>query len=139
MQAKFLIDHSGDQVITDVNAEVTSIPSNTFPVATIPDGKNSTLIVLVYSLCGAILLILLVICLMLTLVFLKLLLKTPSSASQPRFQEDEIAGQGPTYEEISDHKCNGEMDILAVDLSLMLSDKSEMIDRSPVYDNVTSC
>ena len=104
----------------------------------LPDGKNNTPII-IYSLCGAILLILLVICLMLTSVFLKLLIKKLSSISQLRFLESEITGHGSTYEELSDLqcKCNGEMDILKVDLSLTLNDKSEIIDRVPVYDKVT--
>ena len=140
MQTKFLIVHSGDQFITDINVEATFIPSNiTFPVETLGLPENSTLIVLVYSLCGAILLILLLICLVLTSVFLKLLIKKLSCTSQPRFLEDKIASHGPTYEEIVDLqcKCSEEMDILKVDLSLMLNDKSETMDRAPVHDNVT--
>lgn len=130
---------------TDINEDtcISSIPSNeTFPVTTPPEGRNNILIVLVYSLCGAVLFAMLVICLVLTLVFIKHLAKRVSTTAHARFLEDEITGRDSTYEEISSglqYKCDDEMDVLKVNLSLKQSDKSGMIDRASIqYDNITS-
>ena len=134
-----------DQFITDINEDVDTtfkfIPSNeTFPVASLPEGKRNILLILVSSLCGAFLLVMFVICVVLTLVFLKLVIKRASisSTSQARFLEDE-SGHDFTDEEISDIQCKCNHDELKLDLSLMLSDKSGIIEEMPVYDNITSC
>ena len=85
--------------------------------------ENDVLLASIYSLCGAVVFILLITCLILSLVFLKLLRKKDqeSSLSQARAQcvEDDI-----TTEE--------EMDNLKVDLSI--SDKIDI--DSAVYENI---
>ena len=77
-------------------------------------------------------------CLTLSLVLLNQLKKMCSGTSQARYLENE--NTGPTYETISDVQCecNGEMDILKADLSL-ISDKCEMNDTTPVhvYEKIT--
>lgn len=113
---------------TDIKfgAETTStLSSKISPVTMIPENTMNILLTSIYSLCGAVVFIMFIVCLILSLVFLKLLKKKAQeySTSQVQCLEDDIAT--PATE--------ADMDNLKVDLSFY--DKID-IDSAPGYKNI---